>query len=208
MRICVIVQGSIHSHGLDSHSYLDEKYQGVKSKLVTINSKNLVNFYDDLLKYFDDLVISTWDDEKGFEGYNFLYNKKIPPIKLGKGGVVTNNGNLQSISSLNGAIYFLEKYGNDCIVVKIRSDIVCNAELLYKAVSRINDERIYPDHQLGLCSINDFIIASKISSFISFFQSSLTDNSQMIGNAHFDYVNNYLIQKFGHLKLLRESLNP
>ena len=52
MRICVIVQGSIHSHGLDSHSYLDEKYQGVKSKLVTINSKNLVNFYDDLLKLF------------------------------------------------------------------------------------------------------------------------------------------------------------
>ena len=205
-KICIVIQGPLVSTGLNAHTYLDNKYYGTPVKKVTFYSKNHCEFYDSLSYYFDDLVFSTWEDEVGFGDYEFIYNKQTMPNIKGSDGVLVDNGNLQSISSLSGVLYFLNKYGNNCTIVKIRSDIVTDAKLLFDKVRRIKDRKIYPGYIMGLCGIDDFIIAGNANELKDFFESTL--HEAIINISHFDYVYNYMHFKYGKIKYLMNSMSP
>lgn len=206
-KICVVIQGPLKSHGLEAKGYLENKYNNSDPEQVTFSSKDHMSFYDSLLSYFDDLVFSTWEGEEGFGNYTYIYNKKVKPVYQKKGQLI-NNGNLQALSSLSGMMYFKEKYGENCIVVKIRPDIVFAPNILFNAVNAIHDTRVYVDHIMGLCDINDFIIAGKVTVMIDFFECNLKENAAILNVSHFDYGYNYMKMKYGFFYPLRFALQP
>ena len=199
MKKGLLIQGPMISSGFSPYHFTQHgKYERVWIDYNAIN--NVMKIIDDASKFFDIIVISTWDNPtakqfislKIFPRNVFIVlssEKDIPRERISS----DTHKYHQIYSSLVGALR-LESLGCE-IIAKVRTDQFVNLEELSKSVDKHQKK---PKYSIGVPYLNifemdrltDFYLVSRASVMIETFRNylSLKESYQ---DTHKDYFHNF-----------------